>query len=311
VGMRRGALHRFLVPLTSFLLGFFANRFFLDRDSTPGNILAGMLHERDLDILILIPSSPSNLKQRTVVRETWLSGLHSQIRGYFVVGVDKLSRQVRSSLEEEKEEHGDLILLDMVDSYDTLSEKVLKMIEYASDHFTARLLMKADDDSFVNTFLLVKEIKHQFYHDPNLYWGYFKGNAPIFKQGRWAEPEYHLCDKYIPYAQGGGYLLGWQVVKHIARNAGILKLYRSEDVSVGTWLAGTRVKPIHDERFDTEWKSRGCQNHMLVRHPVTEAGMRDMWDRLTRGDTLCSKEIENRKSYSYNWKVPPSQCCRP
>ena len=36
-------------------------------------------------------------------------------------------------------------------------------------------------------------------------------------KGKWAEADYNLCDKYIPYAQGGGYVLGWQVLKHIVR----------------------------------------------------------------------------------------------
>jgi len=38
-----------------------------------------------------------------------------------------------------------------------------------------------------------------------------------FTQGKWAEVSYDLCDRYIPYALGGGYGLGWRLVKHIAR----------------------------------------------------------------------------------------------
>lgn len=37
-------------------------------------------------------------------------------------------------------------------------------------------------------------------------------------------------------------------------------------MSVGAWLAGLKIKYVHDPRFDTEWQSRGCSNEYLITH---------------------------------------------
>uniref|UniRef100_A0A914RJR2 Hexosyltransferase n=1 Tax=Parascaris equorum TaxID=6256 RepID=A0A914RJR2_PAREQ len=46
-------------------------------------------------------------------------------------------------------------------------------------------------------------------------------------------------------------------------------LDRSEDVSVGAWLAGLDVRYVHDPRFDTEFRSRGCNNEYIITHKQT------------------------------------------
>ena len=65
----------------------------------------------------------------------------------------------------------------------------------------------------------------------------------------------------------------------------------------------------HDVRFDTEYKSRGCQNVYLVSHKQTEDMMRDKYKNMNTIGRQCIEETQLRKSYEYNWKVPPSQCC--
>ena len=53
---------------------------------------------------------------------------------------------------------------------------------------------------------MIDELKHSNF-EQGLYWGFFDGRAPVMKKGKWAEKDYKLCDKYIPYALGGGYVL--------------------------------------------------------------------------------------------------------
>ena len=52
---------------------------------------------------------------------------------------------------------------------------------------------------------------------------------------------YVLCDRYIPYALGGGYVLSANLVGFLADNAAALRPYRAEDASVGTWLAPLKI----------------------------------------------------------------------
>ena len=59
----------------------------------------------------------------------------------------------------------------------------------------------------------------------------------------------------MPYALGGGYVLGRELVSFIAENARMLELYNSEDAAMGAWLGGFKVTRKHDTRWDD-----GCYN---------------------------------------------------
>jgi galactosylxylosylprotein 3-beta-galactosyltransferase len=54
--------------------------------------------------------------------------------------------------------------------------------------------------------LILEELKNSNY-PKGLYWGFFDGRAPVQIQGKWAEKDYKICDRYLPYALGGGYVL--------------------------------------------------------------------------------------------------------
>ena len=69
------------------------------------------------------------------------------------------------------------------------------------------------------------------------------------------------------------------------------------------------VHRVHDTRFDTEWRSRGCANTDLVSHKQSVEEMRSKQYSLVARGTLCERETVVRGAYEYNWKVPPSKCC--
>lgn len=82
---------------------------------------------------------------------------------------------------------------------------------------------------------------------------------------------------------------------------------------MGVWTASLEgINRVHDIRFDTEWKSRGCSKYMLVRHKQTPSDMFQIYKTLvqSQGDRLCKIESTERKSYLYNWNVLPSACCK-
>lgn len=88
------------------------------------------------------------------------------------------------------------------------------------------------------------------------------------------------------------------------------RYYKSEDVSVGAWLSSVNnILRIHDRRFDTEWTSRGCQNHHLVSHNLTAKQMQAMYKNIIKMGNMCTTETTKRASYLYDWNYPPSKCC--
>ncbi|XP_047523357.1 beta-1,3-galactosyltransferase 6 [Pieris napi] len=255
------------------------------------------------------------------------------IKVFFVVGTQGLSGVKLERLKAEHMRSDDLLLLDnLEDNYKNLAVKLKHSLQWAHAHLKfLKYLIKCDDDSFLRVDLIVKDLeafapnmndpeihkhitkKHSSNEYKGLYWGYFDGRARVYLNGKWEEKDWFLCDTYLPYALGGGYIISKSIVDYIARNADFLSHYNSEDVSMGVWTAALEgINRVHDIRFDTQWKSRGCENNMLVRHKQTPTDMFQMYRTLvhSHGEKLCKTENALRKYYFYDWNVLPSMCCK-
>ncbi|KZC08806.1 PREDICTED: beta-1,3-galactosyltransferase 6 [Dufourea novaeangliae] len=264
-------------------------------------------------LVILVLSSPDNLEQRATIRKTWLAQKYATVRHLFVIGTLDILPEQRETLQSEKYKFNDLLLLPrLTDSYGTLTKKVLYALKEVYEYYDFDFLMKSDDDTFILVHKILKELEKWESKGTRkeLYWGFFNGKAQVKRSGPWKETDWILCDYYLPYALGGGYVLSYNLVKFIALNMDILKLHKAEDVSVGLWLAPlANIERKHDVRFDTEYRSRGCSNQYIVTHKQTVANMKNIYEYYQASGALCAKEIRNRMSYHYNWTVPPSQCC--
>ena len=141
----------------------------------------------------------------------------------------------------------DLLFLPLEDSFLNLTSKLKESLVYLHSSMVSKYILKVDDDSFARVNLLVeeleaRELKLKENSDLSLknkcfYWGFFDGRARVKKGGKWKESDYNLCDLYLPYALGGGYVLSKPCVDFIVLNHQILREYTNEDVSVGTWLS--------------------------------------------------------------------------
>ncbi|VDN52472.1 unnamed protein product [Dracunculus medinensis] len=268
---------------------------------------------------MVIMSSASDDHKRNVIRNTWTflsqqkkipeSFLGPKIfRHFFSIGVENLSENMLNSLEGEHRAFGDLLLLpNLVDTYSNLTRKTLLSIESIYRLYDFSFMLKVDSDSFVRVGALVKALKDIAH--PRLYWGFLDGRAKPRRKGQWAERDWLLCDHYLPYQLGGGYVLAFKLVEFIAKNKELLKLYKNEDVSVGAWLAGLDLRYVHDPRFDTEFKSRGCNNEFIITHKQSPDALQDLYQSLVNSGKLCQSEYRSRGSYVYDWSVPPSLCC--
>ncbi|XP_022658765.1 beta-1,3-galactosyltransferase 6-like [Varroa jacobsoni] len=215
---------------------------------------------------------------------------------------------IKKSILEEQQAYGDLVDLPLDDHYANLSLKVLQTIKYLSENEQCKFIFKADDDTFARLDLMLAELTNVNL-DKWLYWGYFTGRASVYHKGRWAENNWFLCDRYLPYARGGGYVFSGGLGKFIADYVDVWERYVNEDVSFGAWTAGLTLKRVHDPRFDTEYLSRGCLNSYLVTHKQKPEEMRRKIQNLKNTGQMCDVEGEARSSYEYNWKLPPTQCC--
>lgn len=209
-------------------------------------------------LIVVIISSTDNVERRTAIRESWrlLTTDDTSIQYYFVIGSEGVSDSMILKLKNEQIKYNDIFLFSVRDSYESLTKKVLSALVWFDKEFNFSYLLKCDDDSFVNVPLLVKELRNKLRNIKHLYWGFFDGRANVKRVGKWKEKEWILCDKYLPYALGGGYVLSQSLVHYIARNEKMLSLYNSEDVSLGVWLSPLNITRKHDTRFDTEFIKR-------------------------------------------------------
>ncbi|XP_030078468.1 beta-1,3-galactosyltransferase 6 [Microcaecilia unicolor] len=261
-------------------------------------------------LVVVVVSGPKYAERRSIIRSTWLSAAHTPgLWCRFVVGTAGLAREDAQSLELEQSRHRDLLLLpELRDSYENLTAKLLHAYAWLDRHLDFKFVFKADDDTFARLDVLLDELRTK--EARRLYWGFFSGRGRVKAGGKWKESAWVLCDYYLPYALGGGYVLSWDLVHYLRMSRDYLAVWQSEDVSVGAWLGPLDLQRVHDPRFDTEYKSRGCSNKYIVTHKQSIEDMLEKHQTLAKEGKLCKEEIKLRLSYVYDWNVPPSQCCQ-
>ena len=169
-------------------------------------------YEDSYYIVFIIPTHPSKITIRQAIRETWANVSawsllaneewedKKKIRLMFVFGALEDSSN-STEFQEELSQNDDMFVVSNIkESYYTLRYKVLWGIEYSSQHFNYKFLVKTDDDIMVNLPVLVRVMSS---FTPGLrYVGRcvnIRGRAPQ----RWR------------YCSGGGYVLSRDLVGHI------------------------------------------------------------------------------------------------
>ena len=263
-------------------------------------------------LVVLILSSLEGRRRRDSIRQTWMKGYKEKELGVlvqFAIGIKDLLTSDMEALSSEQTTHGDLLLLsDLQESYFSLTKKVLLSFKTVDANINFSYLLKCDDDTFVILDTILKELAQRT-SKQSYYWGFFDGRAHVKRKGKWTEKKWFLCDRYLPYALGGGYILSHDLVKRIVSNSDSLILYNSEDVSVGAWLSPYEAERRHDVRFNTEFVSRGCRNQYVVSHKQSIKDMISKQGLLEEKGKQCDKEYQTRLSYVYNWTVEPTKCC--
>ena len=282
-----------------------------DRDYLEG--LGILKDSRHYLVVALVLSGPKSRDRRNVIRETWKKYCKPSddpaVLVQFVIGVLELSPPELEAITQEQQIHHDLVLLpNLKESYYNLTLKLLQAFVWADKNLKFSYLLKCDDDSFVMLHLIAGELLERT-ATQSYYWGFFDGRATPKKTGKWVEKDWFLCDRYLPYALGGGYVLSADLVHKVSIMSDQLRLYNNEDTSLGVWLSPFKAERRHDSRFDTEFRSRGCQNNYLITHKQSPEDMRNKHKLLHSKGALCKQEVQVRKSYEYNWKVEPSKCC--
>ncbi|XP_066299987.1 beta-1,3-galactosyltransferase 5-like [Branchiostoma lanceolatum] len=178
-------------------------------------------------LLIIVTTAPQNHRHRFEIRQTWgnVSNVFgANIKTVFAVG-KPTNRAAQVALEQENRLHHDIIQGDFVDSYRNLTLKTMLCLKWAIQYCPqARYVLKADDDTFVSIFTLVKHLQ-ELPSDPKDFvtsWVY-EGRAPLRDPNfmpKWyvSEKEYSR-DVYPKYPSGFLLLLLYCLASYLRLSA--------------------------------------------------------------------------------------------
>lgn len=137
-------------------------------------------------VLILVLSEPANLERRSVIRRTWKQHLkHSgvtslmDLAGFaFLIGTGDDSES-EESVESEHSNHGDIIQVDLVDSSENATLKIVSMLNWANSRCSrVHYLLKVDDIVYVNIRNLAATLTTLPPSDQSIYGKLMGGNVP-------------------------------------------------------------------------------------------------------------------------------------
>ncbi|XP_019618622.1 PREDICTED: beta-1,3-galactosyltransferase 1-like [Branchiostoma belcheri] len=245
----------------------------------------------DVFMVVMVTSAPHNHAQRHAIRHTW--GNESNIPGtgiktVFAVGTTN-DASTQQGLHYENKIHKDIIQEDFLDSYKNLTLKTVMCLKWASEFCpNAKFVLKADDDTFVNIFSLVRYLRElDSAAAKRFVTGYvYSGARPIRRSNsRWyLSTEVYPRKSFPEYPAGFAYVISNDITGLIYKVSMTLKYIFLEDVFLGLCLERLNVNVLHDKRFNPWTGSPSCKTGKeLASHWVkTHDAMVRAWHNVTK-----------------------------
>ena len=246
------------------------------------NITMDVLNEghqtncKDLTLLFMVSSELSHETRRDVIRSTWMNQTHwSDYRRkrkvsfgmLFIVGRSSNETKMKALMAESKR-HGDLLILDLEESFYSLSYKVMIGFQWITDHCNGyRFLLKGDDDIFVNIHSLMNLLHEPKTPKTHLYVGNTMSVAEVVRNGRYGvSREEYTRDNYPRYNSGGGFVLSSDVVRNMIPHFNWITPLKIDDAYMGGLVLKAGIDCINDKRFHMYDKGCVFRNQTIVSH---------------------------------------------
>jgi hypothetical protein len=227
-------------------------------------------HLSSASVIIFLYSMDSNEENalRNIIRGTWLPRLEvrPEFRVLFIIGSNGRNLRDNQAVDEpewrvskEQKEHNDIVLVNHIESYDGLTEKMKKTYEwfatYQKDLFPhVEWYFKTDTDIYLYAepfYNMYDDLKRT--HLRRTMIGQVQKRAKVLREGPWGNNEFEL-DTYPPYVSGAGYWVTSDIVEWVGWNAGKgwLRSMPNEDTMVGIWMWGLKIQLLKDQRVHAE-----------------------------------------------------------
>ena len=196
----------------------------------------------------------------------------------------QLKREEHSRLQNEMNTFSDILLVPNVDVYRNLPSQLLEFYRWITENLSFSFALKTDDDCFVDLKSILQGMEeHKLKNKSRIWWGSFRFDWLIERQGKWAEPDYPGVT-YPPFACGAGNVLSADLVHWLAKNADSLKRYQGEDISMGIWLSAVGPTLYKDQRWSC---FEECYPGMFTSPEQNTESLLDMWENFQSCEDPC------------------------
>ena len=188
-------------------------------------------------LLIMVFTSPAYFDRRSVIRKTWATDptMKTRWKTVFLLGQAAGKSVQNEYLKVEGMMHRDLIRGAQEEHYHNLTLKTQMGLEWASKYCDFQYLLKADDDVFVNPYLLMDYLRKPNTPKTKLYTGACRyGNRP-FRGGKYGvSVEEYNRTTYPGFCNGPAYVLSSDMVHKLVEMFDVSKKhFKLEDVYIG------------------------------------------------------------------------------
>ncbi|XP_014864698.1 PREDICTED: beta-1,3-galactosyltransferase 1-like [Poecilia mexicana] len=199
-------------------------------------------------LVLMVPVAPSNVAARDAIRATW--GKDRVVQGetvltLFVLGLDK--RHDVEKLQQENQQHNDLIQSNFLDTYLNLTIKTMVIMDWLATRCpAAAYAMKVDSDMFLNVDNLVIMLKKPGIPQKNYLTGMLMWNRPVIrsKNSKWYVPEEMYPDPQYPtYTLGMGYVFSNDLPAKFVEVSKSIKPFNIEDAYIGMCIKKLGLSP--------------------------------------------------------------------
>ncbi|XP_060081093.1 beta-1,3-galactosyltransferase 1-like [Ylistrum balloti] len=192
----------------------------------------------NIDVVILISTTPGNRHKREVIRRTWLNiskNNTSNVRYVFLLG-SQSNKPLKQDITREFAKYKDIVQEDFIDSYNNLTLKTLMGFKWANLFCSsAKFVMKTDDDVYVNVRNLLESVKNHEKQLENSVGGYCKHVALPVRDSRfkwYASLRQYPRSVYPGYCSGTGYVTSMTTMRKVYTISKDVPFFYLEDVYI-------------------------------------------------------------------------------
>ena len=249
--------------------------------------------DSEVDILLLVSTSPGNKEARDAIRETWggeCRKANSKVKYLFVLG-NSSSKTKNEELKTESLQNHDIVQIDFKDSYANLTYKTMTGLKWMQDFCSkAKFVMKTDDDMYVNIELLQALIK-QIPHD-NFLGGTCWGPSPPHRdrESKWYVPfDSYRGGSFPAMCSGTGYIMSSNIIPKILTTSQNIPFFHLEDVYLALCVKKLGLYPTSVSGFSNmpvPYNQCDFKNNVITSHQVPPDQLKYYWD----DSRLCSEK---------------------